>query len=103
MQNGSMHSGPKLSDRLIRFAIHVTDNRSANSQPLRILDLRVECRNQRMSEFSVWRSAELDLIEYEAIRYGDQTPLTKVLSGQASPSVVTSDSFLPSPSLYAWV
>ena len=100
--DGTMQNGTALSKRLIRFIDHVIDTYGVAGHQPSILDLRVECRRQRMTEFSDWPSAELNLIEHEAVRYGDQTILTRVLSGEAIATAITIDSFLPSPSLLAW-
>ena len=65
----------KLSDRLVGFVEHVKTSRTENGRKLTVLDLRVECRTQRLTEYSDWPVGELDLIEQEAACYGDETDL----------------------------
>lgn len=96
MQNG------KLSDGLVRLIDQVRNSRRKNGYELKVFDLRLECRDQRMSEYSDWLASELDSVEEEAACYGDETDLTQVLSGAAQPSAGRAHSWLHSPSPFAW-
>jgi hypothetical protein len=96
VQNG------KPSDRLIHFVEYVRHARGQNGRDLTILDVRLECRAERLSEYSDWPVWELEAIEQEAVSYGAEASLTEVISGAVQPNVVQSDSWLHSPSAYAW-
>ncbi len=95
-----MHCG--LSERLVSFIEHVQETHDAENGMLRVLDLRLECRNQRLTEECDWASAELDLIEQEVIGYGDETEIAKLLSGEAQPTPVEANRWMNSPSAFAW-
>jgi hypothetical protein len=69
---------------------------------LKVLDIRLECRSQRLAEECDWPSAELDLIEQEAIGYGDETEIAKLLSGEVQPIPVEANRWMNSPSAFAW-
>lgn len=95
-----MRSG--MSERLAHFIEHVQETHHARDGMLKVLDLRLECRNQRLSEEGDWPSAELDLIEEEAIAYGDETEIAKLLSGEVQPHPVEANCWINSPSAVAW-
>ena len=94
MQNG------RLSERVVHFMDHVT--KTQGDRALRVLDLRIECRSQRLAEYADWPITELDLIEQEVAGYGDETELSRLLSGEAEPQPVPPITWLDSPSPFAW-
>ena len=96
MQNGT------LTQRLSRFIEFVQRTRGEESRSLTVLDLRLECRAQRLAEYADWSTTELDLIEREAAHYGDDTCLSTLLAGGVRPSPVESAWWLHSPSVFAW-
>lgn len=96
MQNGN------LSQRLVEFAEHTRQTRQDNGRALRILDLRLECRAQRLAEYSDWPMAELELIEQEAVSYGNETEISRLLAGEVRPMPIDTSSWLDSPSPFAW-
>ena len=96
MQNGT------LSERLVHFIEHVQKTRNAGSGVLKVLDLRLECRNERLTEEADWPITELDLIEQEATCYGNETELAKLLLGEVQPQPIEADCWIHSPSLFAW-
>ena len=96
MQNGTM------TERLSRFIEFLQRSHGENARSLTVLDVRLECRAQRLAEYADWPTSELDLIECEAARYGDQTCLSTLLAGAVRPSPVESVPWLHSPSLFAW-
>ncbi len=91
-----------LSERLIRFVEHVKEVQKASRQTLKILDLRLECRNQRLTEYPDWPLSELELIEQEAVGYGDDAELSRVLAGEVGPRTNQPNAWLDSPSPFAW-
>lgn len=95
MQNG------QLSNRLIQF-IHDLRMPTSGEPAATVLDLRLKCRLQRLTEEGDWSLSELEQIEREAVQYGDQTELTSVLSGEATPAPIKEDGWLNSPSPFAW-
>ena len=96
MQNGT------LSERLVHFIEHVRKTRNAGSGVLKVLDLRLECRDERLAEEADWPITELDLIEQEATGYGNETELAKLLSGEVQPQPIQANCWMHSPSLFAW-
>ena len=96
MQNGI------VSERVLDFVEHVMKTRAADERALVVLDLRLECREQRLTEYADWPIAELELIEQEAAGYGDETELSRLLSGEAKPNPVHTVSWPHSPSPVAW-
>jgi hypothetical protein len=91
-----------LSQRLVDFATHVKETHQANGRASRVLDLRLECRAQRLTEYADWPLTELELIEQEAASYGNETELSQLLSGEVGPKPIHADSWLDSPSPFAW-
>ena len=96
MQNGS------VSERLVHFVEYVRKAQAANGRAIRVLDLRLECRAQRLAEYSDWPTAELELIEQEAASYGNETELSRLLAGEVVPAPIDASSWLDSPSPVAW-
>ncbi len=96
MQNGHP------SDSLIQFIQQVLETPAVDNRATTVLDLRLECRLQRLTEEGDWSLSELEQIEQEAVLYGDQTELETVLSGEASPAPIEEDRWLNSPSPFAW-
>lgn len=96
IQNG------KLSERLVHFVEHVRKTQVASGRALRVLDLRLECRNQRLTEYADWPMTELELIEQEAASYGNETELSQLLSGEVGPKPILAHTWLHSPSPFAW-
>lgn len=95
MQNG------RLSNPLIQFIEQVLQA-PEGEQAATVLDLRLVCRRLRLSEESEWSLLQLDQIERDAVQYGDQTKLTKLVSGEATPESIQDDVWLNSPSPFAW-
>ena len=91
-----------LSDRFVEFVEHVTETRATSGRALRVLDLRLECRAQRLAEYAHWPITELELIEQEAARYGNEAELSQLLSGEAVPNSIEATSWIDSPSPFAW-
>jgi hypothetical protein len=101
-RNPVMHDG-KPTERLVRFVEHLRQDRRQHEADLTVLDLRLACRTQRLTEYSNWSASDLDLIEREAVCYGNQANLTQLLSGAVEPMPLTGDSaWLHSPSPFAW-
>lgn len=96
MENG------KPTERLIRFVEYLKNTTRASESELTVLDVRLVCRGQRLMEYADWPASELDLIEHEAAGYGDEADLAQVLSGTVQPTPIKADSWLDSPSPYAW-
>jgi hypothetical protein len=97
MQNGT------LSNRTIQFVEHVLATRGGRVEDLRVLDVRLECRSQRLMEYGDWSLADLELIEQEATGYGDDAKLSELLSGEAcTRSIDPATWWLDSPSPFAW-
>ena len=97
MQNG------KPTDRLVRFVEYLRNSGRQNGCDLTVLDLRLECRAQRLTEYPKWPAGELDLIECEAAGYGNEAILTQLLSGTLESTPMNADySWLHSPSPVAW-
>ena len=91
-----------LSERLVQFIEHVRETRNAESGVPKVLDLRLECREARLAEEADWPITELELIEQEATGYGNDTELAKLLSGEVQPQPIQANSWLHSPSPFAW-
>ena len=91
-----------LSQRLVAFAEYVNQTHEPNGRASRVLDLRLECRAQRLAEYSDWPTAELELIEQEAASYGNETELSRLLAGEVVPAPIDASSWLDSPSPVAW-
>ena len=96
MQNGS------LSERVVHFVDHVKKTQASDGRSLRVLDLRIECRSQRLAEYADWPIAELELIEQEVAGYGDNTELAQLLTGEVEPRPIQAITWLDSPSPFAW-
>ena len=96
MQNGA------LSERLVQFIDHVRSTRHVGTGVLRVLDLRLQCRDERLAEDADWPITELDLIEQEAAGYGNETELAKLLSGAVQPQPIQTNCWINSPSPVAW-
>lgn len=97
MQNKS------LSEQLIQFIEWVNKKtHAATGLAATIVDLRLECRTQRLTEYADWPMTELELIEQEAACYGDETKLSQLLSGEILPNPIQEKSWLDSPSPFAW-
>lgn len=95
--------GEKQSDRLVCFVDYLKSRHADGGSELKVLDLRVMCRSERLTEISDWATSELDLIEQEAVTYGDDTSLDQLMSGAAVQSAaIHVDAWLQSPSPYAW-
>jgi len=92
----------KLSDEFVSFMDYTRKSTFGQGRRLKILDLRLECRNQRLTEYSDWPSSKLDLIEQEAASYDNEADLTNVLSGTAVKTAVVPSTWLHSPSPFAW-
>ena len=101
MRNEEMQNGHP-SNSLVRFIEHLQETSASGERATTVLDLRLACRLQRLTEEGDWSLSELEQIEQEAIHYGDETELTSVLSGEASPAPVKEDVWLNSPSPFAW-
>lgn len=92
-----------LSDQLVRFAEYVKTRHAGKDRQPNVLDLRVACRAERLTEYSAWPARELDLIEQEAACYGDEADLSQVLSGAVvRPTASPASLWLHSPSPFAW-
>ena len=91
-----------LSERLVHFIDYVRTTRKAGSGVLKVLDLRLECRHQRLAEEADWATTELDLIEQEATAYGNETELAKLVSGEVQPQPIQATCWMHSPSPVAW-
>ena len=91
-----------LSQRLVEFSEHVKQTHEGNGRASRVLDLRLECRTQRLAEYADWPQAELELIEQEAARYGNETELSQLLAGELVPADIDASDWLDSPSPFAW-
>ena len=91
-----------ISERVLDFIEHVKKSRAADEDALVVLDLRLECRAQRLAEYADWPMSELELIEREVAGYGDETQLTHMLSGNAKPNPIHTVSWPHSPSPFAW-
>ena len=96
MQNGT------LSNRTAEFVEHVLATRAERGEELRVLDVRLECRAQRLMEYGDWSMADLELIEQEAARYGDDAKLSQLLSGEAGTKPSELSTWPHSPSPVAW-
>ena len=95
MQNG------ELSEAFLQFVEFVKESRTELGRELNVLDLRLECRDQRLTEFSDWSARDLDLIEQQVACYDNEAPLAQVVS--ANPPTASQDgSWLHSPSPFAW-
>ena len=91
-----------LSERLVHFIERVRKTRNAGSGVLKVLDLRLECRDERLAEEADWPITELDLIEQEATGYGNETELAKLLLGEVQPQPIQANCWIDSPSPFAW-
>ena len=96
MQNQS------LSQRFVEFVEHVQATHEPRGRELQILDLRLECRAQRLTEYADWPMTELELIEQEAARYRNETELSQLLAGEVVPNPSDASSWIDSPSPFAW-
>ena len=93
----------KPSERFIRFVAYLRKPPREAKGELNILDLRRECRVQRLSEYADWPATELDLIEREAAGYRGDSSLKRVLDGSLKPTQMEADHhWLDSPSPYSW-
>ena len=103
LQNDRLQNG-ESNARLMRFAkcLCLKNTNCGTERDLKILDVRLECRRQRLMEYPDWPVSELDLIEHEAACYDDGAYLAEVLSGTVHPVRIPADSWLNSPSPYAW-
>ena len=97
-----MQNHQPTSSSLIQFIEEVRQMNASGEQATTVLDLRLLCRLQRLTEEGDWSLSELEEIEREAVRYGDQTELTKLVSGEAIPAPIQEDLWLNSPSPFAW-
>ncbi|QDV45883.1 hypothetical protein Enr13x_57860 [Stieleria neptunia] len=91
-----------LSHRFVEFVEHVQATYAAGGRMLQVLDLRLACRAQRLTEYPDWSTSDLELIEREAARYRNETELSQVLSGEAAPELIEVNSWMNSPSPFAW-
>ena len=96
MQNQS------LSQRFVEFVEHVRATHAVDGRELQVLDLRLECRAQRLAEYADWPMTELELIEQEAAGYRNETALSQLLSGDVVPNPIDASSWIDSPSPFAW-
>ena len=91
-----------LSHRFVEFVEHVKATYAAGERALKVLDLRLACRAQRLTEYPEWSTPDLDLIEQEAAYYRNETELSRLLSGEAQPDSIAASSWIDSPSPFAW-
>ncbi|MGF1582944.1 MAG: hypothetical protein ACFCD0_26790 [Gemmataceae bacterium] len=101
--NGSAHNGNgKPSELLLRFVREVDQRNGQKDRELTVMDLRLEVRTERLTEFSDWSDSDLDILESEAAHWGDDTSLAGIVAGTAvrDPQSV---SWPHSPSPVAWM
>ena len=89
------------SVEFLTFAEYVKKLRGDKSN-LSILDLRIECRRQRLEEYADWPLVALDIVEHEAASYGDASALVEVAAGTVQSVPATCGQWLHSPSPFAW-
>lgn len=77
---------------------------SGQADQLRVSDLNVGLRRERLAEIGSWSRADLDLIEMCASRYGHDEPISSVLTHPTDTSAAIGASADPhcSPSPFAW-
>jgi hypothetical protein len=95
MRNGN------LSEQLLNF-IQSVRNHPDSETNMTVLQLRLVCRNQRLTEYPDWPPQDLDCIEQEIACYEDEAPLEHVISGQARPRRAPDSGWLNSPSPFSW-
>ena len=91
-----------LSHRFVEFVEHVKATYAAGERALQVLDLRLACRAQRLTEYPDWSASDLELIEREAARYQNETELSQLLSGEVPPNSIEVNTWMDSPSPFAW-
>jgi hypothetical protein len=67
------------SDMLVRFVENILQNSANKERQPTVRDLPVEIQAERLTEFSDWSYADLDLIEQEGALHGDDTPLATLV------------------------
>ena len=91
-----------LSNHFVEFVYLVEKTQATNGRAMSVIDLRLECRTQRLTEYADWQMTDLEQIEQEAARYGNETPLSQILSGEAVANSIEPFSWIDSPSPFAW-
>lgn len=89
-----------FSTALTRFVQHVSQEGG-----MTIKDIRLEIRNERLTELSDWSNQDLDAIEVHAAKLADDAPLDEVLTlpfDYDPVSCAAAVSSICSPSPFAW-